>query len=237
MTLLLCALAALAVVLLVPRAGVRRLDPPRRETGRPGERDDRYPLSWRIGAAAAVLVGFAFLWPTSLGSVVAILAAAGVLVGSGLVRKPADHRELAREQPDALEFLAVCLEAGSPTTAAVATVADVSPPATAMVLRRVLAHLAVGRSPEEAWAELRGHPVWGLAARDLVRSARSGTGLVATLRVHAQDARTAGREAETKRARTVGVKSVVPLMACFLPAFVLIGVVPIIASLLGDFFG
>ena len=40
-----------------------------------------------------------------------------------------------------------------------------------------------------------------------------------------------------KEARKVGVRSVVPLMACFLPAFILVGVVPIVAGLLRDFFG
>jgi hypothetical protein len=35
----------------------------------------------------------------------------------------------------------------------------------------------------------------------------------------------------------VGVKSVQPLALCFLPAFVLIGVVPLVASLLGTFTG
>lgn len=237
MTFLLCATAAIAAALLMPQPALRRLrmpSPERREI--PG-RIDRYPVSWRIGASAAVLIGFAVLWPTSTGAVVAMATAGGVLVGSGFLRKPTDHRALAREQPDALEFLAVCLEAGSPIPAAVTTVAEVSPTATSEVLGRVLAHLGVGRSTEEAWTELRGHPVWGPAARDLIRSARSGTSLVATLRLHAEDARTARQDAETRRARTVGVKSVVPLMACFLPAFVLIGVVPIIASLLGGFFG
>jgi pilus assembly protein TadC len=57
------------------------------------------------------------------------------------------------------------------------------------------------------------------------------------LRAHADDARTEARDAAVKAARTVGVRSVVPLMTCFLPAFVLVGVVPIIASLLGDLLG
>jgi len=67
--------------------------------------------------------------------------------------------------------------------------------------------------------------------------ARSGTSLVDCLRVHADEARRRRREQETKRARSVGVKSVQPLALCFLPAFVLIGVVPLVASLLGTFTG
>lgn len=236
MTLLLALLAAAAVWLAWPGPGLRRLRA-REAASSISVRDDGYPVAWRVGAAAAVLLMFGLLWPSPAGAIVGLVAAGGVLVGSGYLRRPTDHRALTRELPDALEFLAVCLQAGSPTSTAVGTVAEVSPKATAEVLGRVIAHLQVGRSAEEAWHELREHPVWGFAARDLVRSARSGTSLVSTLQIHAEDARQARQDAEAKRARTVGVKSVVPLMACFLPAFVMIGVVPIVASLLADFFG
>lgn len=151
------------------------------------------------------------------------------------VRKPVNHDAEQAELPDALEFLAVCLDSGAPIRQALATVVEVSPSTTGSLLRRVLAHLDVGRASEDAWAELAAHPVWGVAAKDMVRSARSGVSLADTLRLHAADARIAARDAAMKRARKVGVRSVVPLMACFLPAFVLIGVVPIIASLLKTF--
>ncbi len=151
--------------------------------------------------------------------------------------RPAADRVVRRQAPVAMEFLAVCLDAGAPVASAVASVVEVSPDPSASLLGRVLAHLDVGRAPEEAWAELRNDPVWGPAARDFVRSARSGTALSEALRRHAADLRQVQHDEETKRARTVGVKSVCPLMGCFLPAFVLVGVIPIIAGLLGDFFG
>jgi len=52
---------------------------------------------------------------------------------------------------------------------------------------------------------------------------------------HADDGRQESRDAAVKSARTVGVRSVIPLMVCFLPAFFLIGVVPIVAGLLTSF--
>ena len=131
------------------------------------------------------------------------------------------NRAVVRELPETLDLLAVCLEAGAPMTNAIATVAAVSQPATAAILHAVEAQLQVGRDP----------------ARDAARSARSGTSLVECLRVHADEARRRRREQETKQARSVGVKSVQPLALCFLPAFVLIGVVPLVASLLGTFAG
>lgn len=151
-------------------------------------------------------------------------------------RRKAD-RAVVRELPETLDLLAVCLEAGAPMTNAIATVAAVSQPATAAILHGIDAQLQVGRDPQDAWGSLAGHPDWGPPARDAARSARSGTSLVECLRVHADEARRRRREQETKRARSVGVKSVQPLALCFLPAFVLIGVVPLVASLLGTFTG
>lgn len=151
-------------------------------------------------------------------------------------RRKAD-RAVVRELPETLDLLAVCLEAGAPMTNAIATVAAVSQPATAAILHGIDAQLQVGRDPQDAWGSLADHSDWGPPARDAARSARSGTSLVECLRVHADEARRRRREQETKRARSVGVKSVQPLALCFLPAFVLIGVVPLVASLLGTFTG
>lgn len=143
---------------------------------------------------------------------------------------------LAAQLPDALDFLAVCVSAGLPMRSALSTVAEVSPSPTRELLADVSAGLALGRAGPLAWEELRTHQVWGRVASDIARAERSGSSLAGTLTIHAEDARRAERDAATKRARTVGVKSAVPLMACFLPAFVLVGVIPIIAGLVENFF-
>lgn len=158
-----------------------------------------------------------------------------VYVATGFLRLPNDDRLARAELPEALEFLSVCLESGATSMAAVETVASISPPTTQQVLQQVASHLAVGRTPEDAWAALGDHPVWGEASRELARSARSGTALAEVLVAHAEDARQERRDAELRRARSVGVKSVLPLMACFLPAFILVGVIPIIGALIQQF--
>lgn len=150
---------------------------------------------------------------------------------------PKGEGALAAELPDALGLIAVCLEAGRPMVGAVEAVARISPPATGRLLAEVAAQLALGRDGPEAWRALREHPVWGRPAADIARAERSGTSLSSVLRVHAEDARQEHRDAQLKAARTVGVRSVLPLMLCFLPAFMLVGVVPIIAGLLANFFG
>ena len=233
MSALLIALAAACAWLLTPGLALQRLDagPTRRTDGH--RRGEQYPTTWRAVAAIGV-VGACLVGIPDVPALALVLGGATFLT-TGLLRKRVSHRREREEMPDTLDYLAVCLESGAPISGALATVADVSPTRTQALLRRVIAHLNVGRSVEEAWEELGQHPVWGAVAKDMVRASRSGTSLSGSLRLHADDVRMQVRDDAMKRARRVGVKSVIPLMACFLPAFVLIGVVPIIASLLKNF--
>ncbi len=147
------------------------------------------------------------------------------------------QRELANQLPEALELLACCLAAGAPMSRAIQLVAEVSPPATQRLLAGVSAALTVGRDPTAAWLSLADHPDWGPPARDAARSARSGTSLAAGLQIQAEEARRRLKEEQHKRARAIGVKSVQPLVLCFLPAFVCLGVVPLLASLVSALLG
>ena len=58
----------------------------------------------------------------------------------------------------------------------------------------------------------------------------SGTSMVEGLRHHAAAARDARRSGLQVRARAVGVRSVLPLMMCFIPSFMLLGIVPAVVS-------
>lgn len=233
MAVLLTALAAACAWLLTPGSALARLETAPSRRADEHRRGEQHPTAWRV-AASIVAAGACVVVAPDVPAL-ALMLAAVVFVATGALRRRVSHRREHEEMPDTLDYLAVCLESGAPIASALATVADVSPARTQALLRRVLAHLNVGRSVEEAWEELRQHPVWGTVAKDMVRASRSGTSLSGSLRLHADDVRVQVRDAAMKRARKVGVKSVIPLMACFLPAFVLIGVVPIIASLLKNF--
>jgi pilus assembly protein TadC len=104
-------------------------------------------------------------------------------------------------------------------------------------LDRALALAELGSSDAEAWLSLRDHPQLGAAAQELARSAESGTMMVEGLRHHAEAAREARRAALLVRARGVGVRSVLPLMTCFIPSFLLLGVVPTVVSTLAGVLG
>lgn len=222
-----------------PHHGLRRLDPVRPASagklarlvqGRKGAP----PLNARIlvGLAAALIL-FTLL-PTIAGVAALVVAPLVAVVGGGwvtLTRRTGSA--LQDELADTVELLAVCLSSGAPMRHALEVVGSVQGVATSTVLSKVSGLMAVGVVEQQAWQELVQDEVWGPVARDVARSARSGTSLVEVLHVHAEEARRVAQERALQRARTAGVRSMIPLMACFLPAFVLVGVLPLIAGLLG----
>ena len=254
---LLPALLAGAAVLLVapaPNRTLRRLGAlgragpsSRRGVGRLlAGRADAAPLHRRVwlGALAATASGLAlsgvlagagrWLW---LG--VPVLAL-GVTVLLGWLEPRAvqqrRHR-LVLEAPQALELVAACLAVGMPPRQACTIVAAAFDGPVADDLGQVVRSVALGVPDGAAWRALAGHPQLGPAALDLARSVESGAELVTVLRSHAATARGRRREALQQAARAVGVRSVLPLTVCFLPAFLLLGVVPTVASAVLSAFG
>ncbi|WP_255555918.1 type II secretion system F family protein [Tessaracoccus palaemonis] len=114
---------------------------------------------------------------------------------------------------------------------------EATPGPTGEALGRVAARFRLGHLGAQAWEAADGHPGWAEVGREMARAERSGISLAPTLRDLAEDARREAADQALASARKVGVRSVVPLMVCFLPAFVLVGVVPIIAGLLAGLVG
>jgi pilus assembly protein TadC len=96
----------------------------------------------------------------------------------------------------------------------------------------VVSHAAAGFGDSDAWASLRSDEVLGPVARDLARAADAGTSVGGMLARHAESARAAAQAAAIARAKAVGVRTIVPVSVCYLPAFFLVGVVPVIAGVL-----
>lgn len=196
-------------------------------------REGTPPLRTRVLLGLLASGAFTLAVPGVVGLLAGGAALVAVVVGGSLLST--EKRALGKVQAelaDTVELLAVCLSAGAPMQHALEVVSEVSGTATAPVLAKVSGQLRMGVPDQQAWLELADVDAWGPVARDVARSARSGTSLVEVLHVHADEARLVAQEQALKRARTAGVRSVVPLMVCFLPAFVLVGVVPIIAGLL-----
>lgn len=165
----------------------------------------------------------------------------GAVVVAGRVRSPAALRreaELTRAMPAVCTLLAVCLEAGLPLRTAVAAVAEASHGVPAEALRRLAAAERLGVGQDEAWRELgERHAAFAALARELRHAWGTGVALAPVLRRHAREARASAHSAAQERARRAGVTTVLPLAACFLPAFMLIGVVPVIGGVVGQLFG
>ena len=139
-----------------------------------------------------------------------------------------------RQLPLALELMAAALAAGTPTDAAVVLAARGAGPPVDRLLHEVAASLRLGAGAEEAWRLARDDPVLRPLARLAVRSAASGAAMADACRElasHTRQAQVLEGEAAIKRA---GVLSVLPVALCFLPAFVLVGVVPIVVGLLAS---
>lgn len=211
-------------------------------------RPDAAPLGRRLGyaampgAAAAVFV-LLRAGPDAGGPMAALVpliavASGAVLVLAGAVLlgwlEPAETRRARQRRiadtPQALDLLAACLAAGLPVRAALRSVVEVIDGPLRDDLGQVLRLTDLGHDDVSAWRSLARHQELGPAALDLARSVETGALLVESLLVHAEVAREDRRGQVESAARRVGVRSVLPLMVCFIPAFLLIGIVPTVAS-------
>lgn len=143
----------------------------------------------------------------------------------------------ADEVSRACVLLALCLAAGRPPRSALRVVVDVLDGPGREALASVLRQVDLGLDEAAAWASLAEVPGYRAVGRDMARAVHSGVALADLLRGHARDARREAMVAAQVRARAVGVTGVLPLVVCFLPAFVLLGVVPIFGGLVGRFLG
>lgn len=186
--------------------------------------------------AAVALAAVAVAW--SFGGVVGVGLGLGLAVGlPRLLERLPDRQAVARDQellaelPAALDLLAACLSAGCPLDLAVTTTADALDGPLVSGLRDVAAARRVGTPAPQAWARLAGPDPVPEVARAVGRAAETGVALAATLATLAVEQRRSTRLAGQARARRAAVLAVAPLGLCFLPAFALLGVVPVVVGI------
>ncbi len=188
---------------------------------------------WWISAAVTVAMVFLVWDITWLVIIVAplIAVASWVLLGrlepSGVRQRRLDTLHAL---PETLDLIQACVQAGQPLRRAVETVSAFVAPAVADRLRMVTNAVSVGLSDDQAWLVLRDDPTLGSVARDLARCSAWGTTISDVLANHATDVRRQVKAEHIRWAKAVGVRSVLPLSCCYLPAFMLVGIVPIIAG-------
>lgn len=186
-------------------------------------------------SAAAVLLAAALLMaagPTVTRRRAGVIATAPRAARS----RPAGADPLA--EASAFDVLAVCLGAGMTVSAAAAATAASAPAHLGGVLRRAADLLALGADPDTAWSAADGTGDGGCEAlmRLARRSAASGTALAEGVAELAEQSRQDATHAAAAAAERASVLIAGPLGLCFLPAFVCLGVVPVVAGLAADVF-
>ena len=144
----------------------------------------------------------------------------------------------ADEQPLELagtwELHAACLRAGMPVAVALRAVTEgLSAPA-GPALRRTAQLLALGADSTQAWQPALECPATARLARSAQRSGRGGGALAASLTSLAAELRATAAQQSEARAQRAGVFIAAPLGLCFLPAFIAIGVAPVLIGLAGS---
>ncbi|WUN32848.1 type II secretion system F family protein [Kitasatospora sp. NBC_00315] len=181
-----------------------------------------------------------------IGGLGGLLAGVGLTVGLHrlLTRwRSAAERGAAQEQlalagqlPMTAELLAACLSSSSAPGPAVAAVGQSVGEPMARRLAAVSAELALGAPPELSWGRLgEACPTLAPLGRCLVRTSVSGSPPAGPLRGLAQAQRGSAVRAAHARVRRAAVMATAPLGVCFLPAFVLISVVPVVLGLTSMF--
>ena len=135
-----------------------------------------------------------------------------------------------------LDVLAACLRSGMAVSTAAAGVAESAPASMAAMLRRAADLLALGADPARAWTG-PGNPAdkhMQAFMRMARRSASSGVALAQGIEDLAVQLRGDAADAASARAERASVLIAGPLGLCYLPAFLCLGIVPVVAGLAGD---
>ncbi|HVK20865.1 MAG TPA: type II secretion system F family protein [Actinokineospora sp.] len=184
---------------------------------------------WRRVLLAALSAGA--LTYLTLGFVACVVAA--VVAGWAIAR-------LARGKPPRVDsasmaatwdLFAACLTAGMPVPGSIRAVAADLPGQPGRTLRNVADLLALGADPIDAWATALDCPETAALARGARRTARSGAALAGVARDLAADVRARAADDAEARAQRAAVLVNGPLALCFLPAFLCLGIAPVVLGM------
>ncbi len=187
-----------------------------------------------LGAIAGQLVGGTFWAVVATGSV---LGACWLVAGRDAAVATRTRTAESAALPSAADLLVVCLASGASPEDSLALVAAAVGPPLASRLEQVSAALRLGAQPAEAWASADPQDPLAPLRRAFARAADTGAPLADTVAGVADDQRQRHRWRAQAAARRAGVLAVGPLVLCFLPAFVLLGVVPIVLGIAGEVLG
>jgi Flp pilus assembly protein TadB len=191
----------------------------------------RAPLAGVAGAGCWAMVG------GPIGVVVGVAGAVAVWVVLGRGEPPEVVRrraQLLQDLPLGVDLLGSCLEAGAAPVGALEAVGRAVGGPVGEEFLALHHRLALGVDPAQTWASLARHPQLGPLGLAVGRAHDSGASVGRAVHQLSDELRE-GLQAEVEaRARSIEVKASAPLGVCLLPAFVLLGVVPLVAGVFGS---
>lgn len=194
-----------------------------------------------LGVRPIVALGAgAFAWlfvGGPAGPVVGLVAAAAAWWVLDRAETPARRREreeVERTLPHLIDLFASTLRAGAEPVAGLAQVCAALPGPAADRLAPVVERSRWGAAGPEAWRVIADDDELAPLSRAMVRSLTSGASVVQTVERLADELARESLARAEDAARRVGVSAAIPLGVCLLPAFLLLGVVPTVASLFGS---
>ncbi|PJM95805.1 hypothetical protein CG719_11495 [Streptomyces sp. CB01373] len=144
-----------------------------------------------------------------------------------------DAAEAGRQLPLAADLLAACVAAGAGPVIAAQAVGEALGGPVGDALARGAAQVRLGGQPADAWRGLASIPGAAALARLLERADESGLPAAGPAARLAADVRADRARTATARARRAAVLVSAPVGLCFLPAFVAVGVLPVLIGLAG----
>jgi len=144
-----------------------------------------------------------------------------------------DAATAARQLPLAADLLAACIAAGASPVIAAQAVGEALTGPVGERLARAAAEVRLGGEPADAWRRLAALPGAGPLARLLERADESGLPAAGPVARLAAEARADWTRTATARARRAAVLITAPVGLCFLPAFIAVGVLPVVIGLAG----
>lgn len=174
-------------------------------------------------------------------------AITGLVVGRVVIRlEPAATRRsraaIRADLPVTADMLAAAVEAGLSVHAAAEAVGRAMSGPMGLALNSVVAECALGAEPGTCWRRIgEGDPDgrWpgdeslDHFGRSVARALDSGGPLAMTLQGLAEDVRARRKADALVVAHKASVRALAPLALCFLPGFLLLGVVPVVLGLAG----
>jgi pilus assembly protein TadC len=164
-----------------------------------------------------------------IGIIVGLAAGAGIVITGRLPASPrlADQDAV----PAVVELIAGCLAAGLPMPAALDAASVAGDEVTREACLAAAAALRRGAPAAEAWQTWFADPSLEPVARATSRTTTSGAGVADDLRRVAARLRARRHSRIQQRVQQASIWIVIPLGLCFMPAFILVAVVPVIVGL------